>query len=155
MGFIISSLAQAQLKVTATCPPFEVDILDGKVNGLKANARMVDIRGKFPCSSSVEPEDSSSKCGGRVNFKDRDLYFFTQRNYVEIREKFVGKLSIPLMGAARNSLFKWLGNPRLKDVSWDAFEMSYGILVLHYNKAGRVNLIQFSTRGTETLSLCE
>jgi hypothetical protein len=152
---VLGMLAQGQLKVTATCPAFEVDILDGKVNGLRADARLDDIKTKFPCFSSVDPEEGSSKCGGAVNFKARDLYFFTQRNYVEIREKFAGKLSLPLMGAARGGLFKWLGNPKLKDVSWDAFEMSYGILVLHYNKAGKVNLIQFSTRGTETLSLCE
>jgi hypothetical protein len=59
------------------------------------------------------------------------------------------------MGVARNSLFKTLGNPKIKDDNWDAYQMAYGTLVLHYNKAGKVNLVQFSTRGTESLSLCE
>lgn len=152
---IVTLFTQAQLKVKATCPTFEVDIIDGKVNGLKANARVEDIKNKLPCFTSMESEDSASKCGGGIYYKDRDIYFYTKRDYVEIREKFNGKLSIPLMGAPRNGLFKWLGNPKLKDTNWDAFEMSYGTLVLHYNKANRVNLIQFSTNGTETLSLCE
>lgn len=89
------------------------------------------------------------------DFKLRHYQFFTTRDYVEIGEKFKGKLSIPLFGAARNSLFKVLGNPQMKDATWDAFQTAYGILVLHYNKANKVRLIQFSTHGTSTLSLCE
>jgi hypothetical protein len=46
------------------------------------------------------------------------------------------------MGASRTSLFKWLGNPKLKDASWDAFQTKYGILILYYNKAGK--LIRFN-----------
>lgn len=152
-GMLLS--AKAQLVAKATCPPFEVDILDGKVNGLKANARIDDIKAKFPCFSASEAVGTTAKCGASVFYGDRDLYFFADRNYVEIRDKFKGKLSLPLMGAARNSLFKWLGNVKLKDDTWDAFEMAYGLLVLHYNKAGKVNLIQFTTRSAENLNLCE
>ena len=59
------------------------------------------------------------------------------------------------MGANRNSFFKTLGNPKIKDESWDAFQMQYGTLVLHYNKANKVRLIQISTLATEALNLCE
>jgi hypothetical protein len=59
------------------------------------------------------------------------------------------------MGAARSSLFKWLGYPKIKDINWDAFTTKYGILILHYNKSGKVNLIQFSKKNAESLTLCE
>ena len=59
------------------------------------------------------------------------------------------------MGANRNSLFKWLGNPKIKDVNWDAYQTQYGTLVLHFNKAGKINLIQFSKLNTDVLTLCE
>ncbi|MGB8195212.1 MAG: hypothetical protein WCF67_24965 [Chitinophagaceae bacterium] len=39
--FLAASLAfigNAQLKVKSACPEFVVDVLDGKVNGLKPNA---------------------------------------------------------------------------------------------------------------------
>ena len=147
---------QAQLKVTPHCDDFYVDILDGKVNGVRPDFTMGQIKQKLPCFTSSDSGGSSTaRCGGTVFFKDRDVYFYTDRDYVEIGEKFKGKLSIPLLGSPRNGLFKWLGNPKLKDINWDAFETAYGILVLHYNKAGKVNLIQFSTRSEETLSLCE
>ena len=147
--------AQAQLKVKTTCAALYVDILDGKVNGMKADATQNDIKDKLPCFTSSEEEGTAAKCGSGVFYKDKDIYFYTQRDYVEIGEKFQGKLSIPIMGANRNTLFKWLGNPKLKDTNWDAYVMNYGTLVLHYTPAGKVKQIQFSTKGTDLLQLCE
>ena len=59
------------------------------------------------------------------------------------------------MGAARNGLFKWLANPKLKDDKWEAYQTSYGIMVLHFDANNKVNLIQMSTQSPETLTLCE
>lgn len=145
----------AQLKVKASCATIVVDLLDGKVNGMKPDIPMPELKEKLPCFTNTDEEGSGAKCGGGVFYKDKDIYFYTQRDYVEIGEKFQGKLSIPVIGALRNSLFKWLGNPLLKDANWDAYQMSYGTLVLHYNAANKVRLIQFSTKGTEELQLCE
>jgi hypothetical protein len=145
----------AQLKTTPVCNTFIVDILDGKVNDVHPDFTNGQIKEKFPCFTSEEPETASSKCGGGVFYKDRDVYFYTGRDYIEIREKFKGKMTIPLMGASRNGLFKWVGNPKIKDLNWDAFQTQYGTLVLHYNKASKVNLIQFSKKSTDALSLCE
>lgn len=153
-GFAFAIPVSAQLTPKTACPDFVVDILDGTVNGLKTNVNLEEFKVKLPCFSSTEEETSSSKCGGGAFYKDRDLYFYSGRDYVEIREKFKGKMSIPLMGAKRGSLFKYLGNPKLKDTSWDAFQTQYGTLVLHYNSAGKVNKVQFSTKSSETLSLC-
>jgi len=151
----ILPVAFGHLKAKTKCASFEVDILDGKVNGIKPDFPPAEIKSNLPCFTSAEDETANAKCGGGVFYKDKDVYFYTKRDYIEIGEKFQGKLSIPLMGASRASLFKWLGNPKIKDDSWDAFEMSYGTLVLHYNAAGKVKTIQFSTKGTDDLSLCE
>ncbi|MBL7748959.1 MAG: hypothetical protein JNM19_16085, partial [Chitinophagaceae bacterium] len=50
---------------------------------------------------------------------------------------------------------KWLGHPKIKDVNWDAFQTAYGILVVYYNKSSKVNKLVMTTKGTETLRLCE
>lgn len=154
-GAVAFITSNAQLKVKAACPEFYVDILDGKLNGLKANAMIYDVKNKFPCFTQAEEENSSSKCGGGVFFKDKDVYFYTGRDYIEIGPRFKGKMSLPLMGSKRNSLFNKLGNPKLKDTDWDAYQTNYGTLVLRYDAAGRVKRIQFSTQTTETLNLCE
>ena len=154
----ISSICMAQLKAKVKCSEFYVDVLNGTVSGLKASDTQTEITEKFPCSTSVEEESGTSKCGGGVFFKDKDVSFYTRRDYIEIGPKFQGKMSIPLIGARRNSLFSKLGNPKVKDDLWDAFETQYGTLVLHYDvagAAGKIKLIQMSTLSTDVLQLCE
>ena len=147
--------AMAQLKVKTKCPDFQVDILDGKVNGIKPNDPNTDIKTVFPCFTSVAEQADNAKCGTSVFFKDRDIYFYTDRDYIQIGPKFKGKLSLPLIGAKRNSMFKWLGNPKLKDDKWDAYQTTYGTLILYFDAASKVNLIQFSTEPIQTIKLCE
>src|SRR5690242_18299638 len=88
--FLIGTSAFSQLKTSNQnqCATFVVDLLDGKVNGVKPNFTQGEVKKLLPCFTSAEPEDASSKCGGLVAFKDRDVYFYTGRDYVEIREKF-------------------------------------------------------------------
>lgn len=147
--------AAAQLKTTIVCPPFTIDILDGRIGDLDPKSTQGQIKKTFPCFTSAEAESDSAKCGGTVFYKDKDIYFYTKRDYVEIGPAFKGKLSIPLLGASRTGLFKWLGNPKIKDVSWDAYQTSYGILILYFNKANKINRIRFSTQSVETINLCE
>jgi len=151
-----SGIASAQLKTTVKCPDVDVDILDGIVNQtILATSTVGQIKLNLPCFTSFEDVGTTAKCGAGVFYKDKDIYFYTDRDYVEIGPKFKGKLSLPLMGAARNSLFKMLGNPMIKDVKWDAFQTSYGILILYYNDASKVNKIIFSAQGANTIKLCE
>lgn len=151
----VVTVTSGQLKARVICSAFTVDLLDGIVNGVRPDLHPDKIKEKLPCFTSAENEGPNAKCGGIISYKDRDIYFYTQRDYVEIGPKFKGKLSLPLMGAKRNSLFKWLGNPKLKDPDWDAYQTQYGCIVLYFTKTGVVNKIQFSTKQTETLQLCQ
>jgi hypothetical protein len=155
-AIFLCTAASAQLKTTPICPAFNIDILDGIINSVIVPTSTVgQIKIKFPCFTSFEEEGTSAKCGAGVFYKDKDIFFYTTRDYIEIGPAFKGKLSIPLMGAPRNGLFKLLGKPQIKDVSWDAFQTAYGVLILYYNKAARVNKIQFSNQSANTIQLCE
>jgi hypothetical protein len=147
--------AQAQLRKTPICPEFSIDVLYGKLNdGLNPQSSIGEIKNSFPCFSEIVEIASDNKCVG-IFFKEKDIYFYTDRNYIEIRQNFKGKLSLPLMGAPRKSLFKWLGYPSIKDINWDAFKLAHGTLILYYNKAGKINKMQITNKSTETLKLCE
>jgi hypothetical protein len=150
---LLATVSMAQLNTTVACPGFEVDILDGKVNGFKPNVTAAQIKSKFPCFTSEVTD--SARCGEAVYYKDKGISFYTKRDYVEIVEGFKGKMSISLLGTPRGSLFKTLGNPQMKDAGWDAYQTAYGVLVLYFNKANKVRKIIFSTNGTSTLSPCE
>ena len=154
----LASGVSAQLKAKAKCPDFYVDILSGTVNGIKPNQTQNEIKDAFPCFTSAVDESAEAKCGGGIYFKDKDISFYTKRKYVEVGPKFIGKTSFPLLGTKRGSLFTKLGNPKIKDDLWDAYEMQYGTLVLHYDvagAAGKVKFFQFSTLTTDELNLCE
>jgi hypothetical protein len=145
--------ANAQLKTKSVCSDFAVDVLGGKINGVHPDFTTAQIKTKLPCFTNEEP--TTSKCGGAIYYKDRDVVFFTGKEYVEIGPKFKGKLSLPLMGGKRGTFFKLLGNPKLKDPNWDAFETQYGCLILYYNSASKVRMIRFSTKTTDEINLCE
>ena len=155
--FITSSaIASAQLKTTPKCNVINIDILDGIINkNLLSTSTVGQIKLNLPCFTSFEEEGTTAKCGAGVFYKDKDIYFYTTRDYIEIGPAFKGKLSLPIMGASRNGLFKLLGNPKIKDVKWDAFQTAYGILILYYNSASKVNKIQFSNKTINTIQLCE
>ena len=156
ISFVLTTTAFAQLKSSkVSCPAFEVDILHGKVSGLKPDRTTNEITGKFPCYTSKTEENSSSKCGGMIEYKDKGITFYTGRNYVEIGPAFKGKMSIKMLGTKRGSLFKVLGTAKIKDSKWDAYQTSYGCLVLYYGADNKVKKIQFSTYGTDAIQLCE
>ncbi len=143
----------AQLTATAVCPPFKVDVMDGNVNELYPRSAIEEIKKTFPCATQIVEQGSDAKCAG-VFFKDKGVSFFSERNYIEIGEQFKGKMTPSLMGTSRSSLFALLGRPKLTDPNWDAFQMGYGTLVLYYNKAGKINKLQISSKATEALKLC-
>jgi hypothetical protein len=146
---------QAQLTPKVNCGALTVDILNGTINGLKPNTGFGEFQHAVPCSTGADP---SGKCGSVVYYKDKDVAFYAERKYFEIGTRFKGKMTLRVLGAPRNILFKYLGNPKVKDVLWDAYETQYGTLVLHYTAAGaagKVRLIQMSTLSTDELSLCE
>lgn len=155
--FLLTILTEvsAQLKTTPLCPPLMVNVMEGNVNNIQPNFTGGQIEKAFPCFTGKVEESDTSKCGGLISLDDNDIYFYTSRDYIEIREKFKGKMSIPLMGAARTELFQWLGYPKIKDVSWDAFQTAYGILIVYYNKANKIYKIQMSTKTANTIKLCD
>jgi hypothetical protein len=153
-SMVIGQQGICQLKTTPLCPPITADLLTGYVNKLDPTSSWEEIKTSFPCYSEAVEKGTDTKCAG-VFYKDKDIYFYTERNYIEIGEHFKGVLSLPLMGAARSSLFKSLGYPKIKDISWDAYQMQYGILIVYYDKQDKVNKLQMSNKSTETIRLCE
>jgi hypothetical protein len=150
----VFSTTQAQLKVSDKCGTITIDILDGKINGMRPNRGHEEFLEKLPCFTSAVSEKDSSTCGGLIAFKDKDFTIYTTRDYIEIGPAFKGKLTVPLLGAKKGSLFNTLGNPKLKDANWEAYQTNYGLLILYYSKNNTVNKIQFSTKSADTIELC-
>jgi hypothetical protein len=155
LAFAFITGANAQLKVTDACPVFTVDVLEGNINRIHPKSTSGEIVKTFPCQSNIEEKkDSIGRCQG-VFYKNKGVNFFTGRNYIEIDNTFKGKMNPQLIGAARGSLFSVLGNPKMKDIEWEAYQTKYGTLIVYYTKANRINKIQMTTRSTDNIKLCE
>jgi hypothetical protein len=153
--FLSASLfSSAQLKPKTECNLIMVDLYKGLINEMSPNADPEQIKVKLPCFTSFEKEGSESKCGGGIYYADKDFTCYTQRDYYVIGEKFKGKFSFPLLGSKRDDLFTRLGNPKLKDAGWDAYQMQYGTLIVYYNSKKLVNKIIMSTKSTDEIELC-
>lgn len=154
IGLVGMLNVSAQLTTTPVCPVFTVDVLEGTINEkLDCNSTAGEVQKYFPCFTDVVEETGGAGCGG-VFFKDKGISFFTERDYIEINDKFKGKLIPALLGASRGSLFKVLGNPKIKDPNWDAFVTKFGILILYYDAAGKISKLQISVKGAEAIRLC-
>jgi hypothetical protein len=149
-----TSATFAQLKANVECNTISVDIYKGWINEAKPNIDPEQIKAKLPCFTSFEKEGNESKCRGGVYYADKDFKFLIQREYLVIGEKFKGKLNIPLLGAKRDDLFVWFGNPKLKDAKWEAYQMQYGTLIVYFNDKKLVNKIIMSTKPTDEIDLC-
>jgi len=166
-AILLSFNVFAQLKVTDACPVFNVDVLDGHVNRIHSRSTISEVIKTFPCQTSVEERiDSIGRCTG-VFYANKHISFYTGRNYIEISQGgrnyieisqgYTGKMEPAIMGSARGSLFNTLGLAKIKDIQWDAFQTKYGTLILYYNKSGKVEKIQMSSRSrtTDAIKLCE
>ena len=149
------SQAKAQLKTKADCGIMIVDVYKGWINEVMPSADPERIKAKIPCFTSFEPESNESKCGGGIYYADKGLTVYIQREYFLMDEKFKGKMSVPLMGAKQGALFTLLGNPKVKDANWEAYQMSYGTLILYYNAKRVVSKIVMSTKTTDEINLCD
>lgn len=154
LAFAACLQVNAQLVKKNDCGVIAVDIYKGWINEVKPNSDPEQIKANLPCYTLFENESNENKCGGGIYYADKDFKFFIQRDYLVIGEKFKGKLSIPLLGAKQDDLFPWLGNPKLKDANWEAYQMSYGILIVYYNAKKLVNKIIISTKSVDEIDLC-
>ena len=151
---LFAQFVQAQLQSKPECSNLSADIFKGWINMAAPNADPEQIKTKLPCFTSFEKEGNESKCGGGIYYEDKDFKYLVQRDYIVIGEKFKGKFNVPIMGAKRDDLFTWLGNPKLKDAQWEAYQMQYGTLIVYFNAKKLVNKIIMSTKPTELIDLC-
>lgn len=155
LAVISCSTVNAQLKAAAVCPAIAIDVLEGTINNkLYCTSTSGEVQKLFPCFTQVVEETNGSTCGG-VIYKDKDIAFYTERDYIEIGPNFKGNLEPALMGVNRSLLFKLLGNPKLKDATWEAYQTKYGVMILYFDANSKINKIQISSKTTDSIKLCE
>ena len=143
----------------------KVDIENGTINGLKPAATMDEIKKTLPFFTDETAENQGINCDGGVFYMNNDVYFYTARDYVDIKAEFKGKLSKDILNKNIQEVTKLLGTPdhQIKPAGDDEsmmvvyFKMPYGCLRLNYNiSTGNVFEIAMHTKpiNEAMLDLC-
>ena len=119
----------------------KVDLEKGLVNGLKPTMTMDSLKRMMPFYTSETEENPDYNCGGGVFYLNNDVYFYTGRDYIEIRTEFNGKMSHDILNHNIQEVTRQLGKPddQVKPGGDDEsimvvyYKKPYGCLRLNYN----------------------
>jgi serine/threonine-protein kinase len=88
-----------------------VDLAHGTVNGLSPDASQEEIKEILPYFTGSTPETDEMNHGGGVFFTQREMYFYTRLDMIEIRRAFRGEVRPPVLGAMKWKAVELLGEP--------------------------------------------
>ncbi len=151
------------LNVTAInaqdCPFLIADLKKGTINKLTPLVSQEQLKIKLPCFTGESEEGGPMNCGGGVFFLKHEVYFYTGRDYIEIRKGFAGKLSIPVLGLSKNAAIATLKMGKIIRTEIDDedeyifFKTGYGCLFLKLVDSKVVG-IDISAKKAADVELC-
>lgn len=133
----------------------KVDIENGTINGLNPAASMSDIKSTLPFFTGETAENQGINCDGGVFYYDNDVFFYTVRDFVDIKEDFNGALSKDILNKNIKEVIQLLGKPAHEiklggddqSIRVSYYKTAYGCLRLNYNIAtGNVFEIAMHTK---------
>lgn len=141
------------------CGTLKLDISKGTLNELTGLESMTEIKEKLPCYTGESEEGSGFNCGGGVFYLNHDFYFYSSRDYLEVRSKFDGEASEVLWGKSSAELELRFGLPaKVSEYAgreYYHFNTSWGVLVAEISESKGVELIQFHHgRQAHQVQLC-
>ncbi|HEY0016549.1 MAG TPA: hypothetical protein VGC13_09535 [Longimicrobium sp.] len=94
-----SAPASAPAAVAADpCASLRLDLVRGTLNGVAPTATMDEVKRRLPCATGESEETSEMNFGGGVFFLNHDFFFYTGRNYIEVRRRFRGTVTPDVLG---------------------------------------------------------
>lgn len=114
------------------CEKLVVNLKKGRLNKTKPTASQDEIKSMFPCFTGSTEEGGAFNCGGGVFFLDHDFYFYTARDYLEIRSGFKGTVKGDWLKKSASDLTKTFGDPVREEVYGEKtirfYKTKYGCL---------------------------
>ena len=131
----------AEAAPAAGCDAPVLDLLKGTLGGVSPTASQDEVNQTFPCATGSDPDGVSYNVGGGVYFLEHDFFFYTGRDFIEVRKGFVGSTAPLALGAPVGEVTAALGRdpstlPQWPSVRW--FTADYGCLRLDLDEGGTV-----------------
>jgi hypothetical protein len=159
MLFVLLACFLGNAIMAQSCDKLVANLKKGTLNGLKPTATQEQVKEKLPCFTGDSEDGGAFNCGGGVFFLNNDFFYYTGRNYIEMRSKFSGKLSIPVLGLAKAAAIKKLGMGKAVrkekdgDTEFLFFKAAYGCVRLNIVD-GKVDQVAMHSMPAAEVELC-
>ena len=149
------------------CDNLFADLLKGTLNGVKPTDDMASIKVKLPCFTGDSEESGEMNSSGGVFYVNHNFFCYTGRDYIEMRRKFTGELSVPIFGLSKDAAIKKLGlGKEVRTIVPDTdeesdgnkrtflfFDTNYGCLVLLF-KNDKIEIVSMYNKPAKDAVLC-
>lgn len=148
---------ESTLPNTKPCAPFTVNLNTGKLNGIKPTASMATVKKKLPCYTGDSEEGGFANCGGGVFYISDDFYFYTFRDYIEIRSRFIGNIQPYVLGLYKSDIKAKLltADKELDGGRVWLYTKPYGTLRLNFSAEGKCIEIGIHNATIDKVELCQ
>lgn len=159
MLFVLLACFLGNALTAQSCDNLVVNLKKGTLNGLKPTAGQEQVKEKLPCFTGDSEDGGDFNCGGGVFFLNNDFFYYTGRDYIEMRSHFNGKLSIPVLGLTKAEAIKKLGmgkpvrTEKDGDTQYLFFKTAYGCIRLNIAD-GRVEQVAMHSMPAAKVKLC-
>jgi hypothetical protein len=137
----------------ADCSRLELDLRRGTLNGVAPTASMAEVKERLRCSTGETEEGATINRGGGVFFVDHDFYFYTHRDYIEVRSRFAGAVTPDVLGGdARQAARRLRLGPSVRTLPLRRsllFRTGYGCVEVRTDDGGVVNEVAAHARPCE------
>jgi hypothetical protein len=141
------------------CNNLFADLKNGTINKVKPTASQQKVKAALPCFTGDSEEGGDFNCGGGVFFLKHGFFFYTGKDYIEIRENYKGKLSIPVLGLTKDmaiaklKMGKVIRTETVNEEEVIFFKTIYGCLWLKLVEGKVVNVV-ISSKQVSDAELC-
>jgi hypothetical protein len=144
-----------------------LNLKKGHLNKIKPTASFAAVKEALPCFTGETEEGVDYNCGGGVFYLNHDMFFYTGRDYIEVRAGFGGKISEDLLAKTEEEILALKGQPDLIPVYEDkkgwGFEVDkvylyktrYGALQINFDpESGKSVKLSVHSNAPEEVIIC-
>ena len=134
------------------CDSLYFDLETGRLNGVPPTVNNEEVKEAFPCFTGETAETGGvANCGGGVFFLNHDFYFYTFRDFLEIRSGFAGTTSVSVLNRAATDVIQEMGTPTQSSGSRHYYQKDWGILLLEVSSSSGF-VVEVDAHYNETVS---